>query len=65
MKILNVKVGDKLVADGGFTCLAEGSINTVCQKGNGPLFIRCKEGDHILLGQTDKDGNLVGLSLVP
>lgn len=68
-----IKAGDRVRADGGFTCLKEGSIHTVLSTtrdlsaaANPPfesLFIECDDGKHMLDGQLDFDGDgaLVGL----
>lgn len=49
-KVSQVKVGTKLKADGGFTCLDEGEVCEVCADEDG-LYIKCKEGRHGLGGQ--------------
>lgn len=54
------KVGDRLVADGGFTCLGDGEIVTVFDH-NGALCVSCSEGRHILEGQLE-NGRYVGLT---
>lgn len=64
-KLSEVKSGDKLRADGGFTCLAEGDIVTIT-KYNSILYVPCACGRHYLEGQLDeKDFNtLIGFELV-
>jgi len=63
MKLSDVKQGDVLIADGGFTCLKEGQRCAVQSDSNG-LFIPCNEGKHYLDGQVsfDNKGELVGLT---
>jgi hypothetical protein len=57
-----VKPGDFLVTDGGFTCLAAGSLRRVEADAEGHLFIRCAEGEHGLEGQVDNEERcLIGL----
>jgi hypothetical protein len=57
-----VKPGDFLITDGGFTCLPEGSVREVEADARGNLFIRCAEGEHGLEGQVDNEqGRLIGL----
>ena len=59
-----VKEGDKLVADGGFTCLKQGQVGTVVRTGTGDLAIPCDNGHHTLDGQVDDEGAVIlGLSL--
>jgi len=63
MKLQDVKAGDKLIADAGFSCMPEGpAIVEVDPKGQ--LYIRCQNGCHYLDSMTDfTDGvTLVGLS---
>ncbi len=67
-KLSELKPGDKLVCDGGFTCMRKGQIGEVSLKSEGPLFhnefsIPCDKGKHFLSGQLsgiDLD-SLVGL----
>jgi len=63
VNIKDLKVGDKLKADGGFTCLKNGEVVQVAKDHDG-LFIPCDEGTHTLVGQVDDNGNLVGLEKV-
>jgi hypothetical protein len=46
-----VKIGDVLIADGGFTCLVEGQRCLVIDGGSGALAVRCSKGNHDLEGQ--------------
>lgn len=68
MKLNEVKEGDRLVADGGFTCMCEGQVGIVARTETGELFIPCAEGLHCLDGQLEHHGErghddeLVGLS---
>lgn len=59
-RIAEVKAGDTLLADGGFTCMSEGIV-TVEEDDDG-LFVRCGEGKHYLDGQAEGDV-YIGLSL--
>ena len=64
-----VRAGDKLVADGGFTCIATGAILDVHADADGALWVPCNgSGDdthkHYLLGQLGADGELIGLTPV-
>lgn len=61
-KIAEVSAGSVLEADGGFTCMVEGSRHTVQEAPDG-LFITCKKGRHYLQGQYD-EYCYVGLYLV-
>jgi hypothetical protein len=76
IKLGDVHAGDRLVADGGFTCLYNGEILTV-ESDEGGLFVRCagprddqdygkprtiaRNEKHYLDGQENDDGELVGL----
>jgi len=55
-----MKLGDRLVADGGFTCLQEGEICEVKQEDD-ELYVECEAGKHFLDGQlNDEDTAYVG-----
>lgn len=69
--LAEIKAGDKLVADGGFPCLAEGEICDVQQDEDG-LYVICEGPDgeepgthHYLDGQEGENGECVGLWRVP
>lgn len=59
----HVKVGTRLKADGGFTCIEEGSVLTVAEYGN-ELFVPCNCGQHFLDGQLDDGDRYIGFTLV-
>lgn len=59
--LADVKAGDVLIADGGFTCLNDGDHCTVMKDDKDELFVCCAAGKHYLDGQLDDDGRLVGL----
>ncbi len=61
-KLADLKPGDKLEADGGFTCLSAGQRCEVKADAE-RLYIECTEGHHYLEGQTDfaTGTELVGL----
>ena len=61
MNIKDVKIGQKIVADGCFTCMGEGAVRTVMKGENGLPYIRCSEGQHYLAGQVGRGGSLIGL----
>lgn len=52
-KEADVKAGDVLVTDGGFTCMKDKELKTVCEDENG-LYITCAEGHHYLDGQLER-----------
>lgn len=67
-KIDDLKAGDRLVADGGFTCIRAGCLCTVKWDGDtayrdksreSGLYVECDDGRHYLAGQVDDDGGLV------
>lgn len=73
-KLADLKAGDKLKADAGFTCLCDGEVTTV-ESDEGGLFVRCSAGEgdygqpatalrdqrHYLDGQEGDDGECVGM----
>ena len=64
MKFKDIKEGDVLVADGGFTCLKQDA-ECLVRKDDEGFYILCGQGSdakHYLDGQEDSNGDLVGLS---
>lgn len=60
----DLKAGDKVRTDGGFTCMPEGATRTV-RAGEDGLYVRCDDGRHYLDGQHDaRTGECIGLSKV-
>jgi len=66
-KLSQLKVGDKVQVDDGFTCLKPNSIKTVRVANGQGLHICCKAGHHMLEGQLDEDDNdtLIGIYPFP
>ena len=62
-RLKKVRAGDVLITDSGFTCMARNSAKTVysCRGRNGGLWIACRDGRHMLDGQLDERGRLIGL----
>lgn len=61
--VKDVKAGDKLKCDDGFTCLKKGEVVPVRSWTDG-LFVPCSEGRHYLSGQAD-DGGTYYVGLYP
>jgi len=63
MKLADIKTGDRVVVDAGFTCMRPG-VHAV-ERDDGGLFIPCDHGKHYLDGQEDEPGaDLVGVSTI-
>lgn len=64
-KLSDVKEGDVLITDGGFTCMGGGERKVVRRDQSRPdgmqLYLDCREGGHYLDGQADDGEHLVGL----
>jgi hypothetical protein len=61
MKLSDIKAGDTVHTDAGFTCMGAGT-HTVKSDGD-ELYIECDHGKHFLSGQEDEAaGDLVGIS---
>ena len=60
-KLSELKPGDILIPDGGFTCMKEGARMKVVKDKDGSLFLPCNCGGHSLDGQADDGEHLVGL----
>ena len=59
LRLADLRPGDVLVADGGFTCVADGA-ELIVEADDRGFFFRCAGGVHRINGQL-KDGFLVGL----
>ena len=64
IKLTNMKPNDWLKADTGFTCLSENAVRIIKMDWKCELYIQCDHGRHYLNGQTDHEGNLVGLTKI-
>ena len=63
MKFKDVNEGDILIADGGFTCIKEGSRLTVSNRYDDGLYVPCDVGEHYLDGGHDHaTGDLIGFA---
>ncbi len=60
MKLDDLKAGDTITLDGGFTCIPAGLV--VVEEDKDGKFFKCHEGKHYLDGQEDEAGHLVGIS---
>lgn len=64
MKLADIKAGDHVLADAGFTCVKAGP--HLVEESKLGLYICCDHGEHYLDGQEDEPGgDLVGLSAAP
>ena len=62
IKVEDLKVGDKVIADGGFTCLDEGQECEVMKYDfDEGFYVKCSRGEHSLIGQlNDEESYYVG-----
>jgi hypothetical protein len=60
-KIFAIRPGDRMVAYGGFACVAAGAVVTI-ETDAGGLFFRCADGRHYLESQVDERGECLGLT---
>lgn len=58
----DLKRGDRVIVDDGFTCMTAWS-EKIVDEDNAGLFVDCEDGGHGLDGQDDGDGFLVGIYL--
>lgn len=61
LKLNELKVGDKVFVDNGFTCMDAGE--KIVKSDKGHLYVECDAGHHDLAGQLNDDGTLSGVSL--
>lgn len=62
LKLKDVKAGDRIVVDGGFTCIKGGTVVELYPDEDGHLCFKCRKGDHGLAGQIGGGGQLIGLA---
>lgn len=60
MKITDIKEGDLITLDGGFTCAKAGQV--LVHKDSQGLFFQCDEGHHYIEGQLDEECDLIGIT---
>jgi hypothetical protein len=58
-KLSELKAGDTIELDGGFSCHPAGKV--LVESCYGYLYFRCSRNKHFLSGQLDESGNLVGI----
>lgn len=63
-KLSEIKAGELIELDSGFTCARAGQIQ-VYARASGELFFYCEDGTHLLLGQADDGEHLVGIYKIP
>lgn len=59
VKLADLKDGDVVQLDDGFTCHSAGQCEV--HDDGGRLYFRCSEGRHYLDGQCDEHGTCVGV----
>lgn len=59
-KLSQLKAGDWIKADDGFTCIKHGAILQVRCDSDGDLFVPCRSGGHSLSGQADDGEHIIG-----
>lgn len=60
-KMWSIRLGDRLLTYGGFTCIPANTAVTVEQDERG-LFFSCADGRHYLESQCDQNGECLGLT---
>lgn len=60
MKLTDIKAGDAVITDDGFTCMP--SKRTKVREDDIGLYVPCRSGKHYLDGQLDGRGHLIGIS---
>lgn len=61
MKIDELKEGDTVIVDNGFSCMQSGKYK-IKSDFYGRLFIVCSKGFYHLEGQVSTDGELIGIT---
>lgn len=60
-KLSELREGDRVEADSGFTCIPAGKVLIVEKGENGALCIPCNYGRHLLHTQADDGEHLIGI----
>lgn len=60
IKETEIREGDNLIADGGFSCMKEKTKSIVKKDENNELYVDCADGTHYLSGQRDGKGSIIG-----
>lgn len=60
LKLCDIKEGDVIKLDAGFTCVDAGKAKV--KKDDDGLYFACRNIKHYLDGQEDDEGNLVGIT---
>jgi hypothetical protein len=60
IKLRQLKDGDTIILDGGFTCKRAGRVKV--EEDDYGLFFTCSDGHHYLVGQYDEKGYLIGIT---
>jgi hypothetical protein len=64
MKLSDLRPGDRITGFRDFGCIPDGAVRIVRRDAGNNLYVRCGDGVHLLDGQQDAAGELVGLSKV-
>lgn len=56
----DLKPNQEVYVDAGFTCMSEG-IHTIKQNEKGEFYLQCSDGEHLLDGQKNHIGVLIGI----
>lgn len=59
-KLSELKAGDKIELDAGFSCHGAGVVE-IKQNTLGTLYFECEDGNHRLDGQADDGEHLIGI----
>lgn len=62
MKVSEALPGVKVIVDGGFTCIPEGTIVELKEDTDGSIYFDCSAGHHDIAGQVE-DNHLIGMFL--
>lgn len=61
MKLADIQCGDRIKGFEGFGCIPGQAVRIVRRCDSG-LYVKCREGIHLLDGQEDEDGTLIGIT---
>ena len=65
MNLSDLRTGMRLTDFYLWGCLPARAVRIVRRNANGDLYVRCREGEHVLSGQVGEAGELCGCEVLP
>jgi len=62
VRLKDLRPGDRLIGFEAWGCVPDDAVRVVRADADGALYVRCREGEHMLDGQVGEDGCLLGMA---